>query len=118
MYCSAFSAMAQSGTTTIKKINVNALRTRVSAISYLRVYGIPLLLAFLLIGGAYWRSFDQGQHAWTELKVKHDLNTCQVYAYNLQQRHPAGSTPRCGAGPIGPASTNKRHPGSSGFLPR
>ena len=48
MYCSAFQAIGQSGTTTIKKISVKAESTRVSAISF----------GSSLPDGA----FDQGDH--------------------------------------------------------
>jgi hypothetical protein len=42
----------------------------------------------LLTGGAYWRSLIQGERFIHEARVKHELNFCQVYAFNYQQRHP------------------------------
>ena len=38
-------------------------KSTTKATAYLRAYGVPLLVALLLIGGAYWRSLDQGQAA-------------------------------------------------------
>jgi hypothetical protein len=61
---------------------------QVPSSAYVRAYGVPLLVACLLAGGMYWRSSDQGHQALAEFRAKHDLNMCQVYAFNYQQRHP------------------------------
>jgi hypothetical protein len=47
-----------------------------------------LAITLLLAGGAYWRSFAQGHRFTNEAQVKQELNMCQVYAFNYQQRHP------------------------------
>jgi hypothetical protein len=54
----------------------------------IRAYGIPLAVVALLVGGMYWRSYDQGHTAQVTFTAKQDLNMCQVYATNYQQRHP------------------------------
>jgi hypothetical protein len=59
------------------------VRTRV----YLRAYGVPLAIMCLLVGGVYWRSYNQGHAAQAAFTAKQDLNMCQVYATNYQQRH-------------------------------
>jgi hypothetical protein len=59
------------------------------ASTYLRVYGLPLVIVLLLAGGAYWRSGVQGHQFRTEVHNKQGLNLCQVYAFNFQQRHPS-----------------------------
>jgi hypothetical protein len=57
--------------------------------TYLRAYGIPILAVSLLFAGAYWRSTDKGHVALENLRNnKHELNFCQAYAFNLQQRRP------------------------------
>jgi hypothetical protein len=56
--------------------------------AYAGAYGVPLLIVCLLFAGAYWRSFDRGDAALDNLHAKHELNLCQVYAFNFQQRHP------------------------------
>lgn len=56
--------------------------------SYLRAYVVPLALACLLIGGAYARSYIQGDVAWQKLKGKEETNFCESYAVSYQQRHP------------------------------
>jgi hypothetical protein len=61
---------------------------RASRSSYLRAYVIPLMLACLLIGGAYARSHVQGSVATQQLKEKEETNFCESYAASYQQRHP------------------------------
>jgi hypothetical protein len=56
--------------------------------SYLRAYGVPLMVAGLLIGGAYARSYVQGHAAWQQLQAKEETNFCESYAVGFQQRHP------------------------------
>jgi hypothetical protein len=56
--------------------------------AYVRAYGIPLIIVCLLAGGAYWRSFDQGNNIRIELNDKHTRNLCQVYAFYYKQRYP------------------------------
>ena len=69
---------------------VRSRRTRRDpAATYLRAYAIPLVIVALLAGGMYWRSHVQGSELRPVINVKHDLNMCQVYAFNFQQRHPA-----------------------------
>jgi hypothetical protein len=60
----------------------------VPASTYLRAYGAPLAIVLLLTGGMYWRSHIQGKALSPVIRAKHDLNMCQVYAFNFQQRHP------------------------------
>ncbi|TMK39871.1 MAG: hypothetical protein E6G56_09520 [Actinobacteria bacterium] len=55
---------------------------------YLRAYGLPLVIAFLLVGAAYWRSHIQGHDVQAFLRAKHTTNLCEAYAVNYQQRHP------------------------------
>jgi hypothetical protein len=55
---------------------------------YVRAYGVPLAVVGLLLIGAYWRSYIQGDTARSVLRDKHNLNVCQIYAFNYQQRHP------------------------------
>ncbi len=61
---------------------------RVAVRSYALLYGVPLAVVLLLAGGVYWRSYVQGSDFSKEARVKHELNFCQVYAFNYQQRHP------------------------------
>lgn len=69
---------------------VRERRTRKTRLrSYIWAYGLPLAIASLLIGGAYWRSHVQGQVAWNALQAKEELNLCEYYAFNYQQRYPA-----------------------------
>jgi hypothetical protein len=56
--------------------------------AYLLAYGAPLAIVCLLFAGAYWRSTIHGEPARSALHAKHNLNVCQVYAFNYQQRHP------------------------------
>jgi hypothetical protein len=67
---------------------IRELRDPAAARVYARAYGIPLLVVAIIVGAAYWRSYDQGDEALKSLRVKHELNMCQVYAFNFQQRHP------------------------------
>lgn len=59
---------------------------------YVRAFGVPLVIACLLAGALYARSFDQGQQVTEALRAKQDLNLCQSYAFNYQQRHPTKFT--------------------------
>jgi hypothetical protein len=58
------------------------------ALRYARAYGVPLAIVCLLATGAYARSHVQGHEILPALRAKHNLNVCQVYAFNFQQRHP------------------------------
>ncbi len=60
----------------------------VPARAYLRAYGVPLLVAGVVIVGAFWQTPSHGRHARAELQAHHGLNMCQIYAFNYQQRHP------------------------------
>ena len=57
--------------------------------TYLRAYGVPLLIAALLIGGSYWRSEIQGSEVVAGFRAKQDLGFCQAYTFNYEQRHPS-----------------------------
>jgi hypothetical protein len=59
---------------------------------YLRAYGIPLAIVCLLTAGVYWRSHVQGDAVIPVFESKQDVNMCQVYAFNFQQRHPSRFT--------------------------
>jgi hypothetical protein len=61
---------------------------RASRSSYLRAYVVPIVLACLLVGGAYARSHVQGSVATQQLKEKEETNFCESYAASYQQRHP------------------------------
>lgn len=61
---------------------------RVRPSAYVLAYALPLLVAAVLATAAILRSPGHGAYVFAELKKKHDLNTCQIYAYNYQQRHP------------------------------
>ncbi|HEX5224604.1 MAG TPA: hypothetical protein VFW29_05685 [Solirubrobacteraceae bacterium] len=61
---------------------------RAPAPVHLKAYAIPLAIALLLFAGAYWRSHIQGQTAREMLEAKQELNLCEAYAFNYQQRHP------------------------------
>lgn len=50
--------------------------------------GVPLLIALLLMGGAFARSTLKGKAMTGSWHGKHVVNVCQVYATNFQQRHP------------------------------
>jgi hypothetical protein len=63
-------------------------RLTVSKGAYLRAYGTPLLVLCVVVAGAYWRSYDQGSNAKASFTRKQELNMCQVYATNYQQRYP------------------------------
>ena len=59
------------------------LRLRV----YITAYGVPVILALIVVAGFYWRSTEQFPELGTMLReYKHALNICQIYAYNYQQR--------------------------------
>ena len=66
--------------------------TTVAVASYLKCYGIPLLVVALLTFGALWQSPAHGRYARQEMADHHGLNMCQVYAFNYQQRHPTEFT--------------------------
>lgn len=55
--------------------------------SYLMSYGIPLLVAGLLVIFFYSRSYIQFPELSVVSKPKHTLNVCQIYAAGYQQRH-------------------------------
>lgn len=55
-------------------------------LSYIRAYGIPLILAMVVILFFQNRSSVQGENLNRALSEKHTLNVCQIYAYNYQQR--------------------------------
>jgi hypothetical protein len=57
--------------------------------AYLIAYGVPLLIASLFIGGAYWRSYIQGDEARAAFEAKQTTNLCEAYAFNYQQRYPS-----------------------------
>jgi hypothetical protein len=57
-------------------------------VAYLRAYAVPLAIACLLIGGAYARSHIQGSEALAQLREKEQVNFCESYAVDYQQRHP------------------------------
>lgn len=57
--------------------------------AYFRAYAVPVAVVFLLVGGAYWRSYVKYEHFGLVWRVKHNLNVCQAYAFSYQQRHPA-----------------------------
>jgi hypothetical protein len=68
-------------------------RTRTVEIgSYLRCYGVPLLVVALLTFGALWQSPAHGRDVRQQISEHHKLNMCQVYAFNYQQRHPTEFT--------------------------
>ena len=52
-------------------------------------YGLPLLLACVVIGVTYALSYVHGQSAWQLLEAKERLNLCEAYAVGFQQHHPA-----------------------------
>ena len=54
--------------------------------TYLRAYGLPILLAMMLVVFFYWRSSSQFPALADGISRKLTLNQCQVYAYNYQQR--------------------------------
>jgi hypothetical protein len=66
--------------------------TTVAVASYLKCYGIPLLVVALLTFGALWQSPAHGRYVRQEMADHHGLNMCQVYAFNYQQRHPTEFT--------------------------
>jgi hypothetical protein len=61
---------------------------RVTRWDYLRAYALPLAVVVALTGGAYWRSYVHGRGVAAQLAEKQDLNLCQFYAFNYQQRYP------------------------------
>jgi CHRD domain len=90
-------------------------RTGGPSLSLGRAYGVPLLIVCVLTAGAYWRSVVQGSEAQQAFRAKHELNVCQVYAFNYQQRHPSrfSGNPFLDCGPL-----MQRHFGEplTGFL--
>lgn len=56
--------------------------------AYARAYVVPLAIVCLLTAGAYARSTVQGHQAQLVFRAKTELNVCQIYAFNYQQRHP------------------------------
>lgn len=80
--------------TAIAIYELRALRggRRATRRAYLLAYGVPLAVACLLIGGAYARSYVQGNAAWQLLAAKEESNFCELYAVAYQQRHPARFT--------------------------
>jgi len=55
---------------------------------YIKAYGIPVLLAFALIGTTYWRSTVKFPELKAAFRAKHTLNVAQIYAFGYGQRHP------------------------------
>lgn len=54
---------------------------------YLVAYGVPLLVAVLVIGACYARAKPAGLPALRqELEIKQTENMCQIYAYNRKQQ--------------------------------
>ncbi len=60
----------------------------VSLSTYLRAYGLPILIAVILTVFMYTRSIVQFPALSECFAEKHASNMCQVYAYGYQQRHP------------------------------
>lgn len=73
-------------------ILIHELRDRrrgaASGSAYLRAYAVPIAIACVAFGGAYWRSHVQGHDAVATLEDKQQTNLCEAYAFNYQQRHP------------------------------
>jgi hypothetical protein len=61
----------------------------VSSSVLMLAYGLPLAIICVLAGGMYWRSYVQGSTLGPYISNKQDLNMCQAYAFNFQQRHPS-----------------------------
>jgi hypothetical protein len=61
---------------------------RVPFSRYAVAYVLPLAFVCLLTAGAYSRSYVQGDEVRVASRAKHNLNVCQAYAFNYQQRHP------------------------------
>ncbi len=57
--------------------------------TYVRAYGIPILVMSLLVGGVYSRSYFQGHQMQLAFEEKQELNLCEAYAFNYQQRYPS-----------------------------
>jgi len=55
-------------------------------------FGVPLLVAAALVGGALERSVIKGGALSKAFEAKHTLNVCQVYTTNLVQRKPEAYT--------------------------
>jgi hypothetical protein len=53
--------------------------------TYLWTYGVPTAIVVALATGAYVSALYPG---WASIQAKHRLNTCQIFAFNYQQRHP------------------------------
>ena len=58
-----------------------------SLLIYLRAYGIPVVLAMIVVVFFYIRSTIKYPELAASLNEKHTLNVCQIYAYNYQQRY-------------------------------
>lgn len=70
------------------KISKGEFRAAPQFHHYLTGYGIPLLLAGVLIFFFYSRSLDRYPNLSKDFKAKHLLNMGQVYAFGYQQRYP------------------------------
>jgi hypothetical protein len=57
-------------------------------ITYVLSYGLPLLVAGIIIVFFYTRSISKLPEILTANNPKHTVNMCQVYAFGYQQRHP------------------------------
>jgi hypothetical protein len=57
--------------------------------SEILTYGVPLACAVLLCVVAHWRSVIHFPELSAELKEKHTVNMCQVFAFGFQQRNSA-----------------------------
>lgn len=66
-------------------------RGMLPVLTYLRAYGIPMLLAAILVGFFYWRATEQFPKLSEAMSNKHTRNVCQVYSFNYQQRDPSWS---------------------------
>lgn len=55
---------------------------------YVVSYGCPVLLACLLTAFFYARASDKAPLMFETMRLKHELNICQVFAFSYQQRHP------------------------------
>jgi hypothetical protein len=62
---------------------------RVPISTYVRAYGIPILIMGLLVGGVYSRSYIQGREMQRGFEAKQELNLCEAYTFNYQQRYPS-----------------------------
>jgi hypothetical protein len=64
-------------------------RTTPSLTHYLLSYGLPLVLAAMVVTSFYLRSYVKFPWLSVAFAEKHTVNMCQVYAFGYQQRHPA-----------------------------